>query len=69
MLSLELEMIRKRKISAPLKPRWGKQRNRGVISFSAPPTPTNNGEGSSTLSIGEGINPRRGSGLKYEIVL
>ncbi|PWN53447.1 hypothetical protein IE53DRAFT_359991 [Violaceomyces palustris] len=26
MLSLELEMIKKRKISAPLKPRWGKQR-------------------------------------------
>ena len=34
MLSLELEMIRKRKISAPLKPRWGKQRSR------LSPTPT-----------------------------
>jgi len=28
MLSLELEMIRKHKITAPLKPRWGKQRTR-----------------------------------------
>ena len=32
MLSLELEMIRKHKITAPLKPRWGKQRTRRELA-------------------------------------
>lgn len=73
MLSLELEMIRKRKISAPLKPRWGKQRIRPGVSFTNPSTPIGNGEnsGDSTLSsasTSEGVNMRKGSGLRYEVL-
>lgn len=37
MLSLELEMIKKRKISAPLKPRWGKHRAHDFVPI-APST-------------------------------
>ncbi|KDN35607.1 hypothetical protein K437DRAFT_75397 [Tilletiaria anomala UBC 951] len=57
MLSLELEMIRKHKISAPLKPRWGKQRLREISQQTS----------SNRHALRVGAGQSSGSALKFEM--